>query len=245
MAETRYTPRLDLPFAIERGRTQTITCPVYSGATLTAPASGTCTVYAPDKTATSGAVTISGSVAEFAVSGLAEFSYGEGWAVEFALVMPDGVTHTFRNSAALCKVAPQQAISPVDLYRREPYLDPTSSGAVASEDWSGQCIEAHLELERRLWARGRRPWQIVDQPSLRQCELLLALSYAYRALAARDTSGTALQQAEHYHASAERSWSRVTVRYDLDDDGRIDDAQRTAARPACVWLGSTRRSPWQ
>jgi len=245
MAETRYAPRLDVPFAIERGRSQTLQCPVYSGATLAAPSSGTCTVYSPSESAVSGAVTITDSVAEYAVTGLGSYDYGDGWAVEFALVMPDGATHTYRNTAALCKVAPQQAVVPADLYRREPYLDPTSAGAVASEDWSGQCLEAHLELQRRLWARGRRPWQIVDQSALRQCELLLALSYAYRALTARDTSGTALTQAEHYHAEQARAWARITVRYDADGDGMVDSVDLTPAKPATIWLGSTQRSPWQ
>ena len=85
----------------------------------------------------------------------------------------------------------------------------------------------------------------MDQSALRQCELLLALSYAYRALTARDTSGTALTQAEHYHAEQARAWARITVRYDVDGDGRVDDDALTAAKPATIWLGSTKRSPWQ
>jgi hypothetical protein len=75
MAETRYTPRLDLPYAIERGRSQVITLSVYSGATLTAPSSGTLTLYAPDGTsASSGSVSIVSDVAEYTVAGLT--SYG-------------------------------------------------------------------------------------------------------------------------------------------------------------------------
>jgi hypothetical protein len=245
MAETRYTPRLDLPYAIERGRSQVITLSVYSGSALTAPSSGTLTLYAPDGTsASSGSVSIVSDVAEYTVSGLTSYDYGEGWAVEWALTMPDGVAHTFRNDAALCRVAPQQSVTPADLYRREPYLDASSTGAVASETWVDQCLEAYVELQRRLWSRGRRPWQIVDQAALRQAELLLALSYAYRALASRDTSGTARDQAEHYHAESRRSWAAVTVRYDLDDDGAIEGDERTAVKPASVWLGSTSRPAW-
>ncbi len=245
MAETAYTPRLDLPVAIERGRSQTLALSVYSGATLTAPSSGTLTLYAPDgSTASTGAVSIASDVAEYAVSGLTSYDYGEGWAIEWALVMPDGVTHTYRSDAALCRVAPQQTVCPADLYRMQPYLDASSGGAISSETWVDQCREAYVELQRRLWSRGKRPWQIVDQAALRQAELMLALSNAYRALASRDTSGTARDQAEHYHAEAGRSWNRVTVRYDLDGDGAIDSTDLTAARPASVWLGSTGRGTW-
>ena len=245
MAETTYTPRLDLPYAIERGRSQVLTLSVYSGATLTAPASGTLTLYAPDgSSASTGAVSIVSDVAEYTVSGLTSYPYGEGWAVEWALVMPDGVTHTYRSDAALCRVAPQQTVCPADLYRLQPYLDASSTGAISSETWVDQCREAYIELQRRLWSRGKRPWQIVDQAALRQAELLLALSYAYRALASRDTSGTAREQAEHYHAEGGRAWNRVTVRLDLDGDGAIDSTDLTAARPASVWLGSTGRGTW-
>jgi hypothetical protein len=245
MAETTYTPRLDLPYAIERGRSQVITLAVYSGATLTAPASGTLTLYAPDgSTASTGAVAIVSDVAEYTVSGLTSYAYGEGWAVEWALVMPDAVTHTYRSDAALCRVAPQQTVCPADLYRLQPYLDSSSAGAISSETWVDQCREAYVELQRRLWSRGKRPWQIVDQAALRQAELMLALSYAYRALASRDTSGTARDQADHYMGEAGRSWNRVTVRYDLDGDGGIDSTELTAARPASIWLGSTGRGAW-
>jgi hypothetical protein len=152
MAETVYTPRLDLPYAIERGRAQVITLSVYSGATLTAPASGVLTLYAPDgSTASTGAVAIVSDVAEYTVSGLTSYAYGEGWAVEWALTMPDGVVHTYRSDAALCRVAPQQTVCPADLYRLQPYLDSSSAGAISSETWVDQCREAYVELQRRLW----------------------------------------------------------------------------------------------
>ena len=245
MPEVHYTARLDLPYAIERGRAQTLRLEVYDGASLAVPSAGTMTLYAPDgSTASTGAVSVVSSVAEYLVPSLSSYDFGEGWAVEWALTMPDAVVHTFRNDAALCRVAPQQTVAPADLYRREPYLDASSTGAVASETWVNQCLEAYVELQRRLWSRGRRPWQIVDQAALRQAELLLALSYAYRALASRDTSGTARDQAEHYHAESRRAWAAVTVRYDLDDDGAIEGDSRTAVKPAAVWLGSTGRSSW-
>ena len=187
MAETNYTPRLDLPYAIERGRSQVITLSVYSGQALTAPASGTLTLFAADgSTASTGAVSIVSDVAEYTVSGLTSYPYGDGWAVEWALTMPDGVVHTYRSDAALCRVAPQQTVCPADLYRLQPYLDASS----------------------------------------------------------RDTSGTAREQAEHYHAEGGRAWNRVTVRLDLDGDGAIDSTDLTAARPASVWLGSTGRGTW-
>jgi len=254
MAETRYAARLvDPGYAIERGRDNTITCPVYDGASLAHPSSGTCTVRTTDGVLSTGAATVGGPthIAAYTVpaSAMSGLDLSDDVSVEWALVMPDGVTHTFRSGGAICRVAGQQRVAPVDLYRLEPYFDPDSTGAVWSQNGVNQCVEAHLEVETELWLAGRRPYLVVSQPALRRIELLTALRMCCEALS---TTGrqTFIDKAERYAAMVQRVKQQATLTYDVDGDGRIDDPEhRSSMRAASFRLGSVRPSslvrPWR
>lgn len=252
MAETHYAARLvDPGYAIEKGRTNVITCPVYDGATLTAPASGTCTVRTSDGTISSGAVTVASSVAEYTITSasMANLDYSDDVSVEWALVMPDGVTHTFRSEGAICRVAGQQRVTVADLYRLEPYLNPSSGGAVWSQSGVDQCIEAHLEVETELWLAGRRPYLVVSQAALRRIELLTALRMCCEALS---TTGrqTFIDKAARYAEQVQRTKQQATLHYDTSGDGRIDDPDhRSSMRAGSFRLGSVRGNslvyPWR
>ena len=245
MAETHYAARLvDPGYAIERGRNNGITCPVYDGATLTAPSSGTCTVRTSDGTISSGAVTVVSSVAEYTITSasMANLDYSDDVSVEWALVMPDGVTHTFRSEGAICRVAGQQRVTVADLYRLEPYLNPSSGGAVWSQSGVDQCIEAHLEVETELWLAGRRPYLVVSQAALRRIELLTALRMCGEALS---TTGrqTFIDKAQRYAEQVQRTKQQATLHYDTSGDGRIDDPEhRSSMRAGSYRLGSVRGS---
>ena len=251
MDETHYAARLvDPGYAIERGRNNLITCPVYDGATLTAPASGTCTVRTSDGTISSGAVTVASSVAEYTITSasMANLDYSDDVSVEWALVMPDGVVHTFRSEGAICRVAGQQRVTVADLYRLEPYLNPSSGGAVWSQSGVDQCIEAHLEVETELWLAGRRPYLVVSQAALRRIELLTALRMCCEALS---TTGrqTFIDKAARYAEQVQRTKQQATLHYDTSGDGRIDDPDhRSSMRAGSFRLGSVRGSlvyPWR
>lgn len=243
MAEVHYSARLERPGrALERGRTQVITCPVYYGATLTAPASGTCTVRSQTAVVSTGAVSVVSSVAEYTVTSaeLASLDYADGWSIEWALTMPDSAVHTFREEAALCRLASQQRITPADLYQIEPYFDPASASAVWTETGANQCWEAHLEVEESLWAEGRRPYLIVSQTSLRALELLTALRLCCEAMSSTGRE-TYRVKADRYAERVRETRGRTTLQYDTDGDGLIDDAaHRSSIRSAGFRLGSIR-----
>lgn len=254
MAETRYAARLvDPGFAIERGRNNVLTCPVYDGAALAHPTSGTCTVRTVDGVISSGACTVGAPthIAAYTITAadMDGLNYSDDVSVEFALVMPDGVTHTFRSEGAICRVAGQQRVAPVDLYRLEPYFDPSSAGAVWSQNGVNQCVEAHLEVETELWLAGRRPYLVVSQAALRRVELLTALRMCCESLA---TTGrqTFIDKAARYAEQLARTKQLATLQYDEDGDGQIDDPQtRSSARAGSYRLGSVRASslvyPWR
>jgi hypothetical protein len=252
MAETRYAARLvDPGVAIERGRNNVLTCPVYDGVTLTAPSSGTCTVRTTDGVLSTGAISVTGSVAEYTVTSasMTGLDLSDDVSIEWALVMPDGVTHTFRSGGAIARVAGQQRVTPVDLYRLEPYLNPASGGAVWSQTGVDQCVEAHIEVETELWLAGRRPYLVVSQPALRRIELLTALRMCCEALS---TTGrqTFIDKTERYAEALRNAKQQATLTYDVDGDGRIDDPNhRSSMRAGSYRLGSVRSSsmvyPWR
>lgn len=245
MAETHYAARLVEPgYAIERGRDNTITCPVYNGAMLSTPTSGTCTVRTSEGVISQGSVTVGGAVhaAEYTItaSSMSGLDYSDDVTVEWALLMDDGVVHTFRSEGAICRVSGQQRVTPADLYRLEPYFDPDSAGAVWSQDGINQCIEAHLEVETELWLAGRRPYLVVSQAALRRVELLTALRMCCEALS---TTGrqTFIDKAQRYAEQLARTKQQATLHYDTDGDGRMDNPEhRSSMRAGSFRLGSVR-----
>lgn len=252
MAETTYIAHLVEPgYAIERGRDNTLTCPVHARTGLTAPRSGACTIRTAHGIISSGAVVVVFGVAEYTITAteMSGLSYSDDVSVEWALVMPDGVTHTFRSDGAICRVSGQQRVIPADLYRLEPYLDPLAAGAVWSQTGVNQCIEAHLEVETDLWLRGRRPYLVVSQTALRRVELLTALRMCCEALATTGRT-TYADKVQRYTDQLAVAKSATTLQYDVDGDGRIDDAShRSALRAGGFRLGSVRGGdrvrPWR
>ena len=99
LAETVYTARFRSTETIERGRTQTFSCPTTRAGATATPASGTFSLYRPDSSAlVSGqAVTIPpGGVATYSLLGAATTSeaLGEGWLIEWARCRQRRKRHT-------------------------------------------------------------------------------------------------------------------------------------------------------
>lgn len=241
MAEVIYSTGIELPYAIERGRSNLIRCPVYRSGALVAPTSGTCTVYdATGTSVSSGAVTVTGSVAEYEVASLSTKPLGDGWRVEWALLMPDTVTHTFRASAALVRTVPHPEVSDRDLFRRSSALNPSGSAAITSlSTFQDYISEAWTEVQRRLLQAGKRPWLVVDSTELREPHLLLSLALIYEDLSTRLNAAYS-EQAKMYRAQFEDAWRRVRLAYDTDDDGTADGPKKGARRPG-FWMGGRLR----
>lgn len=230
MAEIVYTPRLSGLYLIERGRSQTIQLPLYSGAALVAPtASGsTCTLTSPTgAVVSSGAITVSGSIATYAIPGASTTgqTLGERWKVAWSLIMPDGVTHPYEQPAALCRVVPSPAATEADLYQRAPALDPTGSAPVSVvSTWQPQLDEAWAQISQTLITRGRRPWLVVGSVDLRLPHIALALALCYEALASRLNPAFS-EMAKMYRQEYSASMAALALSYDASDDGLIDQGR--------------------
>ena len=89
--DTLYTARFLSPEYVERDRANLIKCRVYRDGALSAPTSGTVTVYNGSGTEVvdAASVTITGDVAEYSIGAvtLAAEELEEAWLFEWALVM--------------------------------------------------------------------------------------------------------------------------------------------------------------
>lgn len=238
MSSTAYTARFPLPELIERGRDEVVKIEVYRDGAKVAPSSGTVSLYNGSNAAVvdGEVVTIVSSVAQYTIPAavLAGETLGDSWRIEWALVMPDGVTHNMRNEAALVRGRLYMPISDVDLIRIVSGLDPTGGSAISSvSNWQDYLDEAFIQLQLRLIEQGNRPNLIMSPSALRECALSLTLALIFDDLTTR-LSDAYEARAVKYREQFERAWSRLKFDYDTNDDGETDQRKRSAM--VTVWV---------
>lgn len=241
-ATPRYTVRQDLPYLIELGRDTVLTCPVYYEGSLSAPSSGTITIYDATNTAVVSAanVTVSGSIAQYTVTAATTTSLDpeEGWRVEWVLTLSTGDVVRPRSTAYLVRYRLFPTIADADVAKRVPVLATTHAARpTTATTYQGHIEEADTEIQRRLLNAGRRPWLVVDPWALRECWLTLTIALIYDSLVATSGADPHAERAAHFRGLFEAAWTAASLQLDWDDDGQVDDTtSRTAARPSGVWL---------
>jgi hypothetical protein len=163
--EQPYTARIPFPDYLERGRTQLVRLEVYRDGALVAPTSGTFSLYDASHVAQidAAAVTIASSRAQYSINAAslpASLPVGEGWQEEWALTFSDGVTRTFRRSAALVLRAVHPVITDADLLACYSDLDDLRPSDLSS--YQGPIDEAWRQIIGRLVGRGRFPYLSFD-----------------------------------------------------------------------------------
>jgi hypothetical protein len=232
LAETVYSARFRSTETIERGRTQILTCPTSRAGATATPTAGTFSLYRPDGTAlvSAQAVTIPpASVAQFSLSGATTSAeaLGEGWLGEWTLTMPDGVSHTFRNDAALCRRTLYPVISQDDLTQRHSDL-PALLGTATS--YQPYIDEAFWVISNRLIGNGRRPYLVIQPSALRECHLMLALHLVFLDYSTSAGDGGRWQAlAQHYATQYEQAWGQLRFTYDEADENTVDPSKKKSA----------------
>ena len=248
-----YSVRHELPVTmIEHGRDSTLFCPIYSGNTLAEPTAATVTVWnaSNEEVVSGGVATIVGDIPQYTIPAAVTASQdkGYGWRVSWTVDFTHGHghnldehSHIFDHDAALVRRIAYSVVTDQDLFRRCPYLDAGSAGAITRETtmepWRQ---EAWLTIQHYLLQAGRRPWLVIDSASLREPEIALSLALIHEALSVRGGPQLA-ERAEMYRQQYEAAIGRTSLRYDRDDDGDVDE-QRSAR--GVLWLGSTPRRRW-
>jgi hypothetical protein len=238
LSETVYSARFRSTETIERGRTQTITCPTSRAGATATPTSGTVSISRPDGTAlvAAQAVTVA-TIATFSLPGATTTAeaLGEGWLIEWALVMPDSVTHTFRQDAALCRRTLYPVISQDDLTQRHSDL-PALLGASAS--YQPYIDEGFFSICTRLVGAGRRPYLVIQPSALRDAHLMLALHLVFLDYSTSAGDGGRWQAlAAHYLASYEQAYGQLRFTYDEDDSNRPDPTKKKSASSQ-IWTNA-------
>jgi hypothetical protein len=236
------TARFLLPDQLERGRPNALSCPVWQDAALVAPSSGTVTIYDGGGAVlvSAAAVTVTGSIATYSYIPAATIPYGEGWRVEWSLVIA-GVTHVFRNDGALVRVVLHSPITDADLFRRVSALDPAGAAPISSvADYQDFLDEAHAVIQLRLITNGNRPNLILSPSALREAYITLALALIFGDFETR-LSETYAERASEYRRQYERAWGELRFTYAATDEAEGGSSLRRRSASPTVWLTSRGR----
>jgi hypothetical protein len=235
---TWKSARFLLPEYITREEENVVLCPVYSGAALVAPDSGTCEITddAGEVIATP-AVTVVGDVAQATISAsdLPEtLAFSVSWRVRWVLTF-GATTERYANSAHLVRSQLTPVLTDQDLFNRVEGLDPANSGAMTSRaDFQKFRDEAWAQLMARVSGEGALPYLIMEPTALREVHMLATLRLIFDSFSA---SGNEHFQAraEDYGERYEQAYSRLRFRYDTDQDGRSESRRKRPARSS-LWL---------
>jgi hypothetical protein len=241
--DTAYVPRFRLPDVVQRSRACTLACPVYSGASLSAPtaAGSTCYVYSGTTTTAvlGGAITtpVVGSTATYPVAALdtASLALGSGYRVEWSLVMGDALVYSYRNPLHLVLRQLYPVLTDSDLTEGR-YADLARYLGGSLTTFATWRETSWDEIQRRLLKDQRRPWLITEPSAFLDAHRELTYANFFRGLGQtqRSTGGQQdwLQLAEDHRRSYEREWSTLSFEYDPGEAGTT--TRRETARPITV-----------
>lgn len=240
--ETNYTARLIGPEGIEAGRTQVLTCPVYRSGALVAPTSGTVSLYdAANQTIVNAAtVTITSSVATYSLNASlvpTTLNYGDGWRLEWALLMADGVVHTFRRDAALVRRRLYPVVTDADLIRLHSDLGSSRirpSGLSSLQDYLD---EAWAQIDSWIHQQGKRPWLVMDPSAFRSLHLYWTLSILFRDFSTGQGEGGRWEAlADLYEQKTQAEKASINFLYDESNTGNATATK--ASGPSVLFLTS-------
>ena len=239
-ASTQRTARLLYPYQMVRGVTQAFTCPMYAGASLDAPTSGTVSVLRPNGTALvdEAAISITASIPTISISSailVSTESLGPRWQFLWTLNYADGTTEIVRQDAVLVRRAIHPTVTDQVLYRRVSVLNPDAPGCIHTETtFLDKRDEAWGEILRRIFAKGQRPDLIVEISALHGCQLNLTLALIYEDFETSLNVATFGEIAARYRAAYEDAWASLSYAVDADDAGTTTGRRRTSGS---VWCG--------
>ena len=236
--ETPYSATFDGPDYLARATTQTIACAVFYDGQIATVASGTVTVKdgAGDEIVAAGVVTVVAGVATYSVTAAvlpATLAYSDDWMIFWSLVLPDGRTYPFKNSAALVHSRLYCPVAQGHLTERHTEL----AQWVREYDKSLQpyITAAWREGTQRLEETGRRTHLILNSSALFLYVLKLSLAFAFRDYSTSLQGGRYAEIEAQYLKEAEEAWQRISLRYDEDED-QIPDDERIPAGPPVMLM---------
>ena len=241
-----YAPRFPLPEFLVRAQDNDIEAAIYRDGAISAPTSGTVTIYddAGTKVVDGDAITVASSKATYTVTaatlpdtkGLSDL-----WQIRWSLVMSDGQTYTFIREAHLVRLRLYPVISDSDLEAM--HGDLSRWKARTGGNLQGYIDEAWTQLQTALLQMGRRPWLVLSSSALRSPHLYLALSLVFRDFATSAGNGRFGELSEDYFRMYEQAFGTLSIRYDSDETG-LPSSDEVESAAGVVFLGGPGSSTW-
>lgn len=235
---TAYSARFDTADLAQQARNELVSCRVYRAGSLVAPteAGSTVSIYAASGIAvvTAAPVTVTTDVATYTLLGTVtdDLALSRDWRVEWRLLMPDGVVHTFDNRMVLCRRVPFPVITEGSLYGRVRALDPADPANISRRtEYSSTIDDGWIQLVNRLVESGKRIELVTDPSVYREVHLTLTLAMVFDDLAVRNPAHA--EAAKSFRAQYETAWGRLALPTDTDDNGTADIV---APARGPVWL---------
>lgn len=231
---TEYSVRFVLPDLLERGRANTLRCPVVRSGVIVTATSGTISILDAGGTeqVSAASCTISSEgVATYSYTPASTLSYGEGWEVRWDLLLDNGARVQATNECALVRARLNCPVSDYDLYQRVSGLDPSGAKPIHSQaDFQSQLDLAWQRIERRLIEKGNRPNLISSPASFFDAALNLTLALIFENFSTRLNSAY-MEQAKMFRAQYENAWKDLRFLYTTDDAVKSASGRRRAAEP--------------
>ena len=241
-----YAPRFPLPEFLVRNQDNAIEAAIYRDGAISAPTSGTVTIY--DDTGTKvvdgAAITVASSKATHTVAAATlptTKALSDLWQIRWSLVMADGQTYTFTREAHLVRLRLYPVISDDDLEAMHGDLARWKSRT--GGNLQGYIDEAWTQLQTKLLQMGRRPWLVLSSSALRSSHLYLALALVFRDFATSAGNGRFGELSEDYQRMYEQAFGTLSIRYDSDETG-LPGSDEIESAAGVVFIGGPGNATW-
>jgi hypothetical protein len=231
MSTGEFITRYALPRFIVRGQVNTLTMDVYNAAGTQQTASvGTITLKTGSKVLVDAAsVTSLGPPASYTLP--AATTTDEALADDLIEIWtltlsgePD--VSTFQRPAYLVRRVYVPTVTDTDLIDRHSELTAWLAARTDITSYQKYRDEANAIIQTDLLSTGRRPFLIFDPWSFRLPHIYKTLELIFTDSFTSIGNGKYQRLMEHYRATFERTWGKVTARMDSDHSGDISAAEQ-------------------
>jgi len=229
---TLYRIHAPAPEFLTRGSANPIEAQVFDAAgALIAPDSGTVTVYdgSNTKVVDAAAVAIVADIATYTIAALDlpdTKSLGDGWRVEWSLVISGNPAVIFVRAASLVRSNLFPTAVSADLEARHQNLSRLIATGNDADDFITTAWEV---LVRMLLKAGRMPYLVLSPWALHDALVFKSLELIFRDGHTAAGDGKYAELAEDYQNMFATEWASISFDYDYDRDGDADGTEQAGA----------------
>lgn len=233
-----------LPRIVERGVAATLTLDVRddSGTAVTFTA-GTLTIMDGTFEVLAATAFTTGAPASYSLLAATTSSrtLSDDW-IETWTGTISGSPYTFTRRGYLVRTAFYPTLTDTDLTARHTELDRNRPPTISS--YSKYRNAAHELIQRRLLAKGRRPWLIFDTWALFDAHLAATLMLIAKDFATALNATRWTELAAQYAAEYEAAFNAITFSYDTSEEGTLTDDAKKSANPVLTFTAGNPGRGW-